>query len=725
MNLDQVVQTFLVECQELLEQFETGLLSFDTGDSDPEVINSLFRAAHTIKGSAGVFGFSPIVAFTHVVESILDRVRDGKLGMAPELVSLLLSCGDHIGKLVEQIVVAGGEADGATLAQGDTLVGGLQKYLGEPAAVAGAATPVIVPAALPVAAAGNEEVAAEHWHISLRFSRDVLRNGMDPLSFIRYLTTLGRLVKVVTLEDGLPGLQEMDPESCYLGFEISFSSEADKATIEEAFEFVRDDSIIHILPPRSRISEYLALIDSLPEDPLRLGQILVRCGSLTDRELDEALDLQAAAHPEERPPLGEILVAEGMVQPAVVEAAVDKQKSRTVRQQTTIRVDADKLDSLINLVGELVIAGAGATLVAAETGSPRMQEVASTLARLVEEVRDGTLNLRMVQIGETFNRFQRVVRDISKDLGKDIRLHIRGAETELDKTVVEKISDPLMHLVRNAMDHGIESAEIRQQRGKPAVGTVQLNAFHDSGSIVIEVSDDGGGLNQERILAKALEKGLIAPGHNLCEAEIYRLIFEPGFSTAEQLSNLSGRGVGMDVVKKNIDALRGTVDIQSREGVGSTIRIRLPLTLAIIDGFLVRVGNASYVIPLDMVVECVELSAEEQQEGNDRNYLNLRGQVLPYLRLRDVFSHPRASVERENVVVVRFGEQRAGLVVDALLGEFQTVIKPLGRVFSRVVGISGSTILGSGEVALILDVPKLIRQTESLELRACSELQNA
>ncbi len=721
MNLDQVIQTFLVECQELLEQFETGLLAFDEGDVDPEVINSLFRAAHTIKGSSGVFGYTDIVAFTHVVESVLDRVRDGKLAIVPELVTLLLSCRDHIGQLVEQIVVAGGQADAETLAQGQVLIAGLQQYLGDTPA---AAKPLPVPAAVPtaVAVANNSpcatadgNTASGNWHISLRFGTGILRNGLDPLAIIRYLGTFGTLCKVVVIQDALPPLTEMDPEACYLGFEISYCSEADKKTIEEAFEFVQDDATIHILPPKSRISEYVALIESLPEDALRLGQILVRCGTLTDRELDEALNLQAEAHPEERPPLGQILVETGMVQPAVVEAAVDKQKAKAVRQQTTIRVDADKLDSLINLVGELVIAGAGATLVAAETASPRMQEVASTLARLIEEVRDGTLNLRMVQIGETFNRFQRVVRDISKELGKEIRLQIHGAETELDKTVVEKISDPLMHLIRNAMDHGIETADLRQQRGKPAAGTVSLNAFHDSGSIVIEVSDDGGGLNQEKILAKALEKGLVAPGHNLTEGEIYRLIFEPGFSTAEQLSNLSGRGVGMDVVKKNIDALRGTVEIDSTPLVGTTIRIRLPLTLAIIDGFLVRVGHASYVIPLDMVVECVELSPEQQRESNSRNYLNLRGQVLPYIRLREVFNHPEGSISRENVVVVRFGDMRAGLVVDALLGEFQTVIKPLGRVFSRVVGISGSTILGSGQVALILDVPRLVRQIESVE----------
>jgi two-component system chemotaxis sensor kinase CheA len=327
----------------------------------------------------------------------------------------------------------------------------------------------------------------------------------------------------------------------------------------------------------------------------------------------------------------------------------------------------------------------------------------------VEEVRDSALTLRMVQIGATFNRFQRVVRDVSKELGKDIELVISGAETELDKTVVEKIGDPLTHLVRNSMDHGIESAEVRLANGKPAKGTLRLNAYHDSGSIVIEVSDDGGGLKKDRILQKAIEKGLVAPDANLTDKEIFNLIFEAGFSTSDAVSNLSGRGVGMDVVRRNINALRGTIDIESAQGEGTTIRIRLPLTLAIIDGFLVGVGTSSFVIPLDLVVECIELSDEDRRAGEERNYLSLRGQVLPYMRLRDLFDVKGDQVRRENVVVVQYGNARAGLVVDALLGEFQTVIKPMGRIFSHVNGIGGSTILGSGEVALILDVPRLVQ----------------
>jgi two-component system chemotaxis sensor kinase CheA len=308
----------------------------------------------------------------------------------------------------------------------------------------------------------------------------------------------------------------------------------------------------------------------------------------------------------------------------------------------------------------------------------------------------------MVKIGATFSRFQRVVHDVSRELGKDIVLQVSGEDTELDKTVVEKIADPLTHLVRNSMDHGIEPAAVRAERGKPAQGTVRLNAYHDSGSIVIEVGDDGGGLNRERILAKAVERGLVEPGRVLSESETYALIFEAGFSTAEQVTNLSGRGVGMDVVKRNIEALRGSVAIASAPGEGTTVTVRLPLTLAIINGFQVAVGKSVFVVPLEMVEECIAYAAEP---GHD--YTNLRGEVLPFIRLRELFEIEGAEAARQNIVVVRTGGQTLGLVVDRLLGEFQTVIKPLSKMFAHVKGISGSSILGNGEVALILDVPAL------------------
>jgi two-component system, chemotaxis family, sensor kinase CheA len=644
-------------------------------------------------------------------------VRSNELDVTPELVALLLQSGDHMSELVDHIA-NGGELAAPVLSQGQTLIDQLSVYLGGGTAAHAVVTAAKVPVEyeLPHTTQGGGEVETDHWHLSLRFGRDVLKNGMDPLSFIRYLGTLGQIVHIVTLTDAIPPADDMDPESCYLGFEVGFKSQADKATIEGVFEFVRDDCSIRILPPHSKITEYLALIGDLPqEQDLLLGDMLVRCGTLTQNELDTALRIQKAQGQmpgQTQRPIGEVLVGEHMVQLPVVDAALEKQKQRKdskAAEVNLIRVDADKLDALINLVGELIIAGAGASLAAQRAGVPDLLEATATLSRLVEEVRDSALDLRMVQIGGTFNRFQRVVRDVGKELGKNIELVISGADTELDKTVVERIGDPLTHLVRNSMDHGIESAELRLARGKPAKGTLKLNAFHDAGSIVIEVSDDGGGLNKERILKKAIERGLVSEGAALSDKEIHNLIFEAGFSTADAVSNLSGRGVGMDVVRRNIQALRGTVDLDSIEGQGSTVRIRLPLTLAIIDGFLVGVGNATYVIPLDMVVECIELSTEDRDSG-DKRYLNLRGEVLPYRRLREHFEVQGETVRRENIVVVRYGEHKAGLVVDKLLGEFQTVIKPLGKVFNLIQGIGGFTILGSGEVALILDVPGLMRQ---------------
>ncbi|MFZ4625215.1 MAG: chemotaxis protein CheW [Rhodoferax sp.] len=708
MDLDDALETFIVECRELLEDMETALLAVEGAPEKSEMINAVFRAAHTIKGSSGLFSLDHIVAFTHVVESLLDRVRAGKIGLSDKLVVLLLACCDHMGALVEG--VAAGEHAGSPelLQQGEPLVVQLRTYLDAPKAEVILAKPTqYVPTADTerVQRIGGSGVNADHWHISVRFGPDVLRNGMDPLSFIRYLGTMGKIIGIATLTDALPGAEQMDPEICYLGFEMAFQSQADKAAIEKVFEFVRDDSRLLILPPHSLISEYVSLIGQQQGELSRLGDMLVLCGTLTPQELDIALDSQVD-HP--TTPIGTILVQQGSVQPEVVEAALTKQKlvkETGAAESRSIRVDADKLDQLINLVGELIIAGASVNMIAHRSKVIELTESTSKLATLVEEVRDSALQLRMVRIGATFSRFQRVVHDVSRDLGKDIMLVIDGEETELDKTVVEKIGDPLMHLVRNSMDHGIEPADVRAARGKPEQGMLKLNAYHDSGAIVITVEDDGGGLKRDRILAKALERGLIETGQHLSDTDVYGLVFEPGFSTAEKVTNLSGRGVGLDVVKRNITALRGTVSINSEEGVGTIVTVRLPLTLAIIDGFLVGVGKSVYAIPLDMIEECVAYSAEP---GHD--YTNLRGEVLPFIRLRELFAIPGTPLKGENIVVLKHAGQKAGLVVDTLLGEFQTVIKPLGQMFAQSKCISGSTILGSGDVALILDVPSLVRQ---------------
>jgi two-component system chemotaxis sensor kinase CheA len=576
-------------------------------------------------------------------------------------------------------------------------------------------------ASVEVETSGGGVMITDSWHISVRFGKSVLRGGMDPLSFIRYLASLGEILGIETVTEAMPPAEEMDPESCYMGFEIRLQTRASKADIERVFDFVRDDCDLRILPPHSKLADYIKHIQELPEDSMRLGEILVRCGALTQAEVDDGLKLQRtsadAADPEDETPapqLGDVLVDNKVVHKEIVEAAISKQtqiNDNKSKDAKLVRVQADKLDQLIDLVGELVIAGASANLLAQKSKQGDLVEATSVLSRLVEDIRDSALQLRMVQIGDTFTRFNRLVRDVSKELGKDIELSISGAETELDKTVVEKIGDPLMHLVRNSLDHGIEPVALRLQRGKPATGHVSLNAFHDSGSIVIQISDDGGGLNKDKIHAKAVERGLIQPTQTLSDAEVVNLIFEPGFSTVDKVSNLSGRGVGMDVVRRNIQALRGAVQVDSVDGEGATFTIRLPLTLAIIDGFLVGVDKAAYVIPLDTVVECIEL----KNLPTDRNFLNLRGEALPFVRLRELFEVDGEPPPRENIVVVQFAGKRAGIVVDVLMGEFQTVIKPLGVMFRHLRGIGGSTILGSGEVALILDVAALVHAVSQNE----------
>jgi len=714
MNLDQARGALVQEARELLVDMEDALLEIESDGYNAERVNAIFRAAHTIKGSAGLFGLESLINFTHVVESLLDQVRNGEKSLDGSMLSLLLTCGDYIGSLITAVEDRSEAIDPNPELRAH-LISQLNEYLEQ------GVEPVVEP--LPeqtqlsqvpsgkVDVLTGEEVGSDLWHISLRPNSDVLRNGIDPLSFLRYLSKLGRIVYLHTLTDTLPLAEGFDAESNYLGFEIEFESQASKQEVEDAFEFIREDSQLLILPPHSKIEAYLNLIVSLPESPRKLGEILLKSGALTAHELQRVLALQSAA-PQPAPPLGTLLVEEQLVAPPLVSAALSKQKQaddKRGHEQVFIKVEVGKLDELINLVGELVIAGAAASLSLRQGSPAAMSEANEAVATLVEHIRDASLSLRMVAIGEVFQRFPRVVRDISKELDKDIELLITGADTELDKSMVEKLADPLMHIVRNAMDHGIERSADRLLAGKTQRGTLRLNAYHESGSIVIEVTDDGRGLDRSRILAKALEKGLVPPDQVLSDSEVFRLIFEAGFSTAEAVTNLSGRGVGMDVVRSNIEKLRGEVEVLSVFGQGTTVRIRLPLTLAIIDGFQVRVADEAFVLPLDQVVECVDLG--QQQDLHD--LLNLRGEPLPYVRLRSLFGLPPSDGTRESLVVLQFGSNRAGVVVDQLVGELQAVIKPLGQIFAQNKVLSGSTILGDGSVALILDVAHLIQRASA------------
>ncbi|MCF5935539.1 chemotaxis protein CheA, partial [Xanthomonas perforans] len=535
----------------------------------------------------------------------------------------LLVCCDHIHALVETAADPSHADPVALAAEAEPLLAQLQTYLQRSACGVTAAA----------VAQGAPEKQSGYWRITLKLFADALRFGNSPLKLIRNLRSLGSVESITTDISQLPAFDDLDPEANYLGFQILLRSDADRAAIEEVFEFVREDCDLEIV--------------SVP----------------APSDAAELLSAEAAASPTPNKPLAAVPSAASAPGRAAPDAAARSADARS------IRVDADKLDRMIDLVGELIIAVSSTSANAQRTGDAQLLESASILAGLVEDVRESALQLRMVKIGGTFSRFQRVVHDVARELGKDIALVVAGEDTELDKSVVEKIGDPLTHLVRNAMDHGIEPADVRVARGKPARGTVGLNAYHDSGSIVIQITDDGGGLNRDRILAKALERGLIEPGRQLSDRDVFAMIFEPGFSTAEKVTNLSGRGVGMDVVKRNITALRGTVEIDSAAGVGTTISVRLPLTLAIINGFQVGVGKSVFVVPLDVVEECVEFTPDYASD-----YIDLRGSVLPYVRLRELFALGGKTPSRESIVVIRQGAQRFGLVVDTLLGEWQTVI---------------------------------------------------
>ncbi|EGA70286.1 chemotaxis protein CheA [Vibrio sinaloensis DSM 21326] len=701
-DFEKAVATFFNESSELVEEVELVLLDKHMMQNQfSEWIEILFRAVHTIKGSAGLFGFDSIVDLSHCIESILDKLRQHKLTCDEELVELLLESNDVLRQQIEAMNVQ----QAAPYTQ--PIMARLSPFIDDE--IEPKARPEVEnnPFASPI----DEGV----WHISFRPHRHVFQDGLDPASFIHFLAGKGELEDVRVVTEQLEVVSKegrFSPEDCYLGFEIRFRGALSREQILDAFEFILNDADIVLIPPESQVERYIELIDRLPEENQKIGQILVDIGAISERELQAGLNAQQQLlkNQQHAPLLGQVLTETQQLPSEVINAAVSKQQPK-LRAAKTLRVEADKLDQLIDLVGEMVITGARTNLLAHETGDESLIEAMAQLERLVESIRDSSLQLRMVQIGDTFNKFKRIVRDTASALNKQVDLVVSGAETELDKTFVEKLSDPLTHLVRNAIDHGIEETSERIALGKQSTGIVRLNAYHDSGSIVIEVIDDGQGIDEEKILKIGREKGLVHNGDKLTKREIWQLIFEPGFSTNDEVTDLSGRGVGMDVVKRNIELLRGSIELDSQPGVGSRFVIRLPLTLSIVDGFMFKVAGGDYVIPLDNVVECLELNeVMDKQQAGHKKFVNLRDEVLPFLRLSEWFGVPaHSSFEQEALVVVQLGSFRAGLVVDSLSGEFQTVVKSLGPLYEGLRGVSGATILGSGEVAIILDIFALIQ----------------
>jgi two-component system chemotaxis sensor kinase CheA len=721
-NINNIKNTYFIESRELLNSMESSLLTLENNKTDRESINSVFRAVHTIKGNSGMFGFDVVGDFAHVLENILDNMRKEDIDISDEMISLFLESHDYLQVLIDQYEQNEEEPINDDL---NEMFIALKDKLDKHRNINNNEIGNEISLRHDNDFIDNDDtikVKNQCWHISLRFHDDVFKDGLDPMSFIGFLQEKGNIINIKTLYDNMPMGKEMIPETCYLGFEIDFKSQISKKEIEDIFDFVQDDCDIRILPPESNISEYVKLIKELPEKSMRIGEMLCEVGSLTETELKHVLNLQKKSeqfsNELQQLPVGAIMVEEKLIQNDIVDAALEKQqtvKKRDDINKRLIRIDAEKLDNLINLIGELVIIGSNVKQISETDEKTGLVKAVTDMSKLIEEIRDSTMGIRMVQIGETFNRFERVVRDLSKEKGKKIVLTINGGETELDKTLVDKISDPLIHLIRNAVDHGIDYPEERKKIGKPETGNIVLNAYHETGSIVIEVIDDGSGLDRDKIFSKAVELELIKNDTTISDYELFQFIFEPGFSTAKEVTNISGRGVGMDVVKRSIESIRGMVFLESKAGIGTSIRIQMPLTLAIIDGFMVKVEASFYVLPLDMVVECTEVLKEELDSKDGGNFINLRGDVLPFIRLREFFDETGEEPQKPKIVVVEYSRKKAGLVVDDLIGEFQTVIKPLGKIFNKLQWISGSTILGTGEVAYILDIPKLIQNVQMYE----------
>jgi two-component system chemotaxis sensor kinase CheA len=695
---DKLVETFREETYELLSELESSLLELEKDPRNREAVSSIFRAFHSIKGGGGMFGFDGVSDFTHEIETVYDLVREGKIPAEKSLVDLSFAACD----LIREMVTAPKEGQ-LHAKKADELLASLRQLFPEIAGVnrpEKAARPKAEELVLPRARLMT-------YRIRFKPAEDIFATGTNPTLLLRELCGMGQC-SVIAHTDAIPDLDSMDPELCHTRWDIILTTQRDIDAIRDVFIFVEDMSELSI----EMIDDGESPADSA--DYKRLGEILVEKRDITPEDLQRALG--------GRKRLGEMLVDQGLVEPESVQAALTEQELiRQIRESrmkreviSNIRVSSEKLDKLVNLVGELVTVQARLSRNALYSDDAEIVSIAEEVERLTGELRDNTMNIRMLPIGTTFSRFRRLVRDLSKDLGKEVEMVTEGGDTELDKTVIERLGDPLVHLIRNCIDHGIESPETRESLGKPRKGTVRLSAAHSGATVLIEIQDDGAGLDAEEIRARAARKGMTGPEADLTDEDILSLILAPGFSTAENVTNISGRGVGLDVVKKATDSLRGEISIRSEKGKGTAITLSLPLTLAIIEGLLIRIGTEHFVLPLSAVEECVELIGGGDFHG--RNIANVRGQIVPYIRLREQFAIEGTAPRIEQIVIVRNEEARVGFVVDTVIGENQTVIKTLGRVYKGVEGISGATILGDGTVALILDVPKLIKIVEAGEV---------
>ncbi|MDO5896950.1 chemotaxis protein CheA [Agrobacterium sp. Azo12] len=656
------IQVFRTEAAELFEQIESGLLDLLHDLSDQDQIDAVFRGLHTLKGSGAMFGFEALAAFTHHCETAFDRVRKGEVPATSELIAAVLAAQDHMRALVENPLGVPGDI-------GDKLLAKLHDAVGEGNRGSVTHVPAAVKAAQPA-----PKPKATTWNVSFRLPINAMANGTNPLGLLDELDELGECEIVADLSK-VPSLDVLNPSDLHVGWSVTLTTEQPKSAIEDVFIFVMDDMEINI------------------------------------RQLEDTAEI------EETPVVEEVLQTPAKVAPA---AAPVQNDAKNAKANENVRVPAERLDELMDRVGELVIAQSRLSQLAGGSADILLRSVSEDVERLSGELRDTMMVLRMVPIAQLFGRFRRLIHDLARETGKHIELVTEGESTEVDKGVIERLADPLVHLVRNSCDHGLETPEERIAAGKPAIGTITLVARQSGGDVTISIRDDGRGINRDRVRAKAESSGIIAANAVLADQELLQLIFQPGFSTAAQVTNLSGRGVGMDVVKRSVEALRGTINVTSTTGVGSEISLAIPLTLAIIDGLLVRVGTGCYVIPLSAVEECLELSPEEDLRSRGRSFISLRESLVPFIRLRDLFRTGTPPDQFQKVVVVSTGSERVGLVVDQIIGDHQTVIKAMSKLHHDVSTFSGATILGDGSVALILDVGHLVAagQHQEAQLRA-------
>jgi len=680
----QFHQVFFEESFEGLDAMESGLLNLDMGDVDVDEINTIFRAAHSIKGGGGTFGFTAVSDFTHVMETLLDEMRDGRRQVTQQAVDVLLGSVDCLREML-QAMQNGGEIDQQNVCTHqqalDNELNNHSACDANAAHIPGKNHTSAETTALPGYL--NDQDAIAGWKIAFSPHLHLLKTGNEPVRMFRELATLGDLTVTADLQ-GVPDLYGLDPEECHLSWKLNLQGNVPESEIDDIFDWVEEDCDL----AKQAIFSEIPIIAEQPTNP----------------EL-------STSRPEK--------ISQTVSRPEPVSRNKDtkKEEAKTAAKgSSSIRVDTRKIDTLINMVGELVITQSMLSLIGEHFELSKLDQLKNGLSQLerhTRELQESVMNIRMLPISFVFSRFPRLAHDISSKLGKKIELKLVGEHTEVDKTVVELLSDPLVHLVRNSLDHGIEMPDVRVAAGKPETGTVTLEAYHRGGNIVIEVSDDGKGLDKDKLRAKAIEKGLIEADAILTDKQTYELIFMPGFSTAEQLTDISGRGVGMDVVRRNIQALGGNIEIISTLGKGSTISIHLPLTLAILDGQSIAVGDETYIVPLGAIIESLNIKEDRVNRvvGKGETFL-LRGQYLPIIRMHEIFNvvSARHTKLTEGLLVVVEGQGvRCGLFVDDLLGQQQVVIKSLEANYRRVEGVSGATILGDGSVALILDIPGLVR----------------